>query len=151
VDEGEATMRLRAARVGRLATVTPEGSPHVVPLVFVIHERDGGLVAYWVVDEKPKRSRRLQRLRNIETNPSVAILVDEYTDDWGRLWWVRADGTGRVVRSRSEREAALDALRAKYPQYAIAPPAGPVVAVDIERVTGWTASDASPAVRRRKT
>lgn len=144
MDEGEATMRLRAARVGRLATVTPEGSPHVVPLVFVILERDGGLVAYWVVDEKPKRSRRLQRLRNIETNPSVAILVDEYTDDWGRLWWVRADGTGRVVRSRSERVAALDALHGKYQQYAITPPAGPVVAVDIERVTGWAASDASP-------
>jgi PPOX class probable F420-dependent enzyme len=151
VDEGEAVKRLRAARVGRLATVTPPGSPHVVPLVFVVLERDGGLVAYWVVDEKPKRSRRLQRLRNIETNPSVAILVDQYSDDWGRLWWVRADGTGRVVRSRSERVAVLDALRAKYPQYAIAPPAGPVVAVDIERVTGWTASDASPAVRRRKT
>jgi PPOX class probable F420-dependent enzyme len=151
VDEGEAVKRLRAARVGRLATVTPPGSPHVVPLVFVVLERDGGLVAYWVVDEKPKRSRRLQRLRNIETNPSVAILVDQYGDDWGRLWWVRADGTGRVVRSRSERVAVLDALRAKYPQYAIAPPAGPVVAVDIERVTGWTASDASPAVRRRKT
>jgi PPOX class probable F420-dependent enzyme len=151
VDEGEAVKRLRAARVGRLATVTPPGSPHVVPLVFVVLERDGGLVAYWVVDEKPKRSRRLQRLRNIETNPSVAILVDQFSDDWGRLWWVRADGTGRVVRSRSERVAVLDALRAKYPQYAIAPPAGPVVAVDIERVTGWTASDASPAVRRRKT
>ena len=144
MDEGEAIMRLRAAHVGRLATVTPEGSPHVVPLVFVILERDGGLVAYWVVDEKPKRSRRLQRLRNIETNPSVAILVDEYSDDWGRLWWVRADGTGRVVRSRSERVAALDALHAKYQQYAITPPAGPVVAVDIERVNGWAGSDASP-------
>jgi PPOX class probable F420-dependent enzyme len=144
VDEGEAITRLRAARVGRLATVTPEGSPHVVPLVFVLLERDGGLVAYWVVDEKPKRSRRLQRLRNIEVNPSVEILVDEYCDEWQRLWWVRAAGIGRVVRSRSEREAALDALRAKYEQYAITPPAGPVVAVDIERVTSWAASDASP-------
>jgi PPOX class probable F420-dependent enzyme len=138
-------MRLRAARVGRLATVTPEGSPHVVPLVFVILERDGGLVAYWVVDEKPKRSRRLQRLRDIETNPSVAILVDEYTDDWGRLWWVRADGTGRVVRSRSERVVALDALYAKYQQYAMTRPNGPVVAIDIHRVSGWAAEDARGA------
>lgn len=146
MDEGEATMRLRAARVGRLATVTPEGSPHVVPLVFVILDRDGGLVAYWVVDEKPKRSRRLQRLRNIETNPSAAILVDEYTDDWGRLWWVRADGTGRVVRSRSERVAALDALHAKYQQYAMTRPNGPVGAIDIHRVSGWAAEDARGAL-----
>lgn len=145
MDEGEAITRLRSARVGRLATVTPEGSPHVVPLVFVLLERDGGLVAYWVVDEKPKRSRHLQRLRNIETNPSVAILVDEYSDDWGRLWWVRAAGTGRMVRSRSERVAALDALHAKYEQYAITPPNGPVVAIDIHRVAGWAAEDASPA------
>jgi PPOX class probable F420-dependent enzyme len=143
VDEGEAKTRLRTARVGRLATVTPEGSPHVVPLVFAVLERDGGLVAYWVVDEKPKRSRRLQRLRNIETHPSVAILVDEYSDDWGRLWWVRADGTGRVVRSRSERVAALAALHAKFQQYAITPPNGPVVAIDIHRLTGWAAGDAS--------
>ena len=145
MDESEAIPRLRAARVGRLATVTPQGTPHVVPFVFVVLERDGGLVAYWVVDEKPKRSRRLQRLRNIETNPSVAILVDEYSDDWGRLWWVRADGTGRVVRSRSERVGALDALHAKYQQYAIRPPNGPVVAIDIHRVTGWAAEDASQA------
>jgi PPOX class probable F420-dependent enzyme len=117
----------------------------VVPLVFVVLERDGGLVAYWVVDEKPKRSRRLQRLRNIETNPSVAILVDQYSDDWGRLWWVRADGTGRVVRSRSERVAALDALHAKFEQYASTPPNGPVVAIDIHRVIGWAAEDASRA------
>jgi PPOX class probable F420-dependent enzyme len=117
----------------------------VVPLVFAVLERDGGLVAYWVVDEKPKRSRRLQRLRNIETNPSAAILVDEYSDDWGRLWWVRADGTGRVVRFRSERGAALDALHLKYQQYAITPPNGPVVAIDIHRVTGWAAEDASGA------
>jgi PPOX class probable F420-dependent enzyme len=143
MDEGDAITRLRAARVGRLATVTPEGSPHVVPLVFVVLERDGGLVAYWVVDEKPKRSRRLQRVRNIEANASVEILVDQYSDDWGRLWWVRAAGTGRVVRSRSERVAALDALRAKYEQYASSPPNGTVVAIDIQRVTGWAADDAS--------
>jgi PPOX class probable F420-dependent enzyme len=143
VEEADATTRLRAARVGRLATVTPEGSPHVVPFVFVVLERDGRLVAYWVVDEKPKRSRRLQRLRNTEANASVEILVDEYSDDWGRLWWVRAAGTGRVVRSHSERVAALDALRAKYEQYASSPPTGPVVAIDIQRVTGWAADDAS--------
>jgi PPOX class probable F420-dependent enzyme len=141
VDEGEAIARLRAARVGRLATVTPNGTPHVVPFVFVVLERDGGLVAYWVVDEKPKRSPRLQRLRNIEANPFVEILVDDYTDDWRRLWWVRAAGTGRLVGSRSERDTALGALGAKYTQYAMTPPTGPVVAVDIERVAGWAAQD----------
>jgi PPOX class probable F420-dependent enzyme len=135
---------LRYARVGRLATVTPDSKPHVVPFVFAVVEHEDALHAYWAVDEKPKRSRALRRLRNIEINPSVEIVVDAYDDDWRRLWWVRASGPSRIVRSRTERAAALDALRSKYPQYAITPPSGLVVAIDLERVTGWAAEDAGP-------
>jgi PPOX class probable F420-dependent enzyme len=139
VDRDEAVARLAAARVGRLATVTPESRPHVVPFVFVVVQDERSLRAYSVVDRKPKRSTRLQRLRNIAENPAVEIVVDGYDEDWRRLWWVRAAGAGRVVRSRAERESALDALRQKFPQYAVDPPPGPVVAIDIERVTGWEA------------
>lgn len=137
VDRDEAIARLRAARVGRLASVTAESRPHVVPFVFAVLERNGGLVAYWVVDEKPKRSQRLRRLTNIASNPSVEIVVDAYDEDWRDLWWVRASGTGRVVDSAAERDAALTALREKFPQYRADPPTGPVVAIDIEQVTGW--------------
>jgi PPOX class probable F420-dependent enzyme len=140
VNRDEAIARLRAARVGRLATLTPESRPHVVPFVFAVVEDHGSMRAYWVVDRKPKRSPRLQRLRNIAANAAVEIVVDAYDEDWRRLWWVRATGTGRVVRSRAERDAALSALREKFPQYAIEPPSGPVVAIDIERVSWWDAA-----------
>jgi PPOX class probable F420-dependent enzyme len=143
VDRDEAVARLRAARVGRLATVTPDSRPHVVPFVFVVVEDERSLRLYWVVDRKPKRSRRLQRLRNIEGNPAVEVVVDAYDEDWRLLWWVRAAGVGRVVRAAKEREAALAALRTRFQQYAIAPPAGPVVAIDVERVTGWEAEPGS--------
>jgi PPOX class probable F420-dependent enzyme len=140
VDRDDALQRLRTARVGRIATVTPEGRPHVVPFVFALAESPGGEPrAYWVVDRKPKRSERVQRLRNIEANPAVEFVVDGYDEDWDALWWVRASGTGRVVDPGEERSAALTSLRSKYARYADEPPPGPVVAVDIERVSGWDA------------
>jgi PPOX class probable F420-dependent enzyme len=138
VDRDDALERLRTARVGRIATVTPDDRPHVVPFVFTLVEPPGGPPrAYWAVDRKPKRSERVQRLRNIEAHPAVEFVVDGYDEDWNALWWVRASGTGRVVDPGDERSAALDELRSKYPRYVDEPPAGPVVAIDIERVSGW--------------
>ena len=140
MDRGEAIARLRSARVGRLATVTPDARPHVVPFVFALVERDRDVLAYWVVDRKPKRTERLQRLRNLEGNPAAEFVVDGYDEDWRTLWWVRASGTGRVIDAASdERAVALEALAAKYPRYASDPPPGPVVAIDIDRITGWLA------------
>ena len=120
------------APVARLATVDPEGRPHVVPICFVL---DGDTL-YTAVDDKPKRTRALQRLRNIEANPRVEVLVDHYDEDWTRLWWVRLRGTARVV----EDARALELLAAKYPHYAERPPAGPVIAVALEERTEWRAS-----------
>ena len=146
MDREEALERLRSARVGRLATVTPEDRPHVVPFVFAVVERDLDVIAYWVVDRKPKRTERLQRLRNLERNPGAELVVDGYDEDWRALWWVRASGSGRVVEDASdERGAALSALAAKYPQYASDPPSGPVVAIDIERISGWRARLEAPS------
>lgn len=142
MNRGDALTRLRAARVGRLATVTPDARPHVVPFVFALVEHEDEVRAYWAVDRKPKRTDRLRRLRNLERNPAVEFEVDGYDEDWRDLWWVRASGTGRVVHEPDEREAALKALTAKYPQYASEPPHGPVVAIDVERISGWEASAA---------
>jgi PPOX class probable F420-dependent enzyme len=134
--------RLRSARVGRLATLTPEGTPHVVPFVFAVAEASATRL-YWMVDEKPKRSRELQRLRNIEHQPAVELVVDEYDEDWSRLWWVRARGRARVVVEEDERDAALGLLRAKYPQYESTDDPGLVVAIEVEAITGWEAMTGS--------
>jgi PPOX class probable F420-dependent enzyme len=120
------------ARVARLATVGPDGRPHVVPICFVVE----GAMLYTAVDEKPKRTRRLRRLANIEANPRVEVVIDHYEEDWSRLWWVRLRGTARIVDDRR----ALELLAAKYPQYARLPPSGPVIAVTIEERTEWTSS-----------
>jgi PPOX class probable F420-dependent enzyme len=126
--------RLTGSAVARLATVTNEGRPHIVPIVFAID--DGTL--YFAVDKKPKKTTDLMRLRNIAANPAVSVLVDHYEDDWTKLWWVRADGTASVVTDRAETERAIDMLAKKYAQHRRTRPAGPVVAIHLDRVTGWS-------------
>jgi PPOX class probable F420-dependent enzyme len=128
--------RFGNARIARLATVDADGQPHLVPLCFAL----AGDRIVSVVDAKPKRSVNLRRLANIRAHPRVSVLVDEYDEDWTRLWWVRADGAAHVIESGAERDAAVAALRAKYPQYERQPPTGPVVEVSVDRWRGWSAS-----------
>ncbi|MER6129086.1 TIGR03668 family PPOX class F420-dependent oxidoreductase [Streptomyces sp. NPDC001795] len=142
--EDEARRRFTAARVARLATVDPEGRPHLVPVVFALRD-DGGIVM--VVDRKPKSSQRLKRLHNIAVTPAVCLLVDAYDEDWERLWWVRADGGARTVppgadaeQDRHEYASALALLTQKYPQYRDNPPDGPVTVVTVHHWSGWHAA-----------
>ena len=128
--------RFGGARVARLATLTPSGDPHVVPVVFAL----AGEVIWTPVDAKPKSGRRLQRLRNIEADPRVTLLVDHYDEDWSSLWWVRADGVATIVSLESEHgRHAVELLTAKYPQYAAEPPPGPLIRVDVAGWRSWSA------------
>lgn len=127
--------RLGAAPVAYLASVRPEGPPHVVPITLAL-ARD---VIYTAVDHKPKTTRALQRLDNVRANPMVSILADEYSDHWSGLWWVRADGQAEVHDQGPEWERGIQHLRAKYEQYRAEPPEGPVIAVAVSRWAGWEA------------
>jgi PPOX class probable F420-dependent enzyme len=134
MDVTDMRRRLAEAQVAHLATVGPGGRPHIVPITFAF---DGDAI-YFAVDAKPKRTTDLQRLRNIEANPAVAVLIDHYDEDWTRLWWVRVDGHARVLRSgRSDR--AVDLLVDRYAQYRQARPSGPVVEISVDRMSGWSA------------
>jgi PPOX class probable F420-dependent enzyme len=163
VTPAEARERFAAARVARLATADAAGRPHLVPVVFAVC----GDVIYSVVDAKPKRTTGLRRLRNVAENPAVALLADHYDDaDWDALWWARAEGVARVLdpaggaeperaeaggaeagraepggaeAGRAEAEHAVELLRARYPQQRAV---GAVLAVDVERWSGWAAAEA---------
>jgi len=125
-----------SAYVARLATVGADGRPHIVPICFALDEQ----TLYFAVDSKPKQTTNLKRLRNIAANPAVSVLVDHYEDDWDKLWWVRLDGVARVVADDGEVKKALRLLAARYSQYRATTPAGPVVAVAIAGMTGWSAT-----------
>jgi PPOX class probable F420-dependent enzyme len=135
MEEAEARLRVGAARVARLGTITPEGRVHLVPICFAL---DGDAI-YSAVDAKPKRSRALQRLENIRANPEVAILVDAWDEDWANLWWVRLRGRASVLEAGAELGRALELLRAKYSQYRD-DPLGPVIAVHFHEWRAWSAS-----------
>lgn len=131
----DARLRFAEARVARLATADASGRPHVVPMVFAVEDN----TIYSAVDHKPKRTTALRRLANIATNPHVAVLTDAYDDDWERLWWARADGTATVHERRSPQGAhGIRLLQERYAQYAAHPPCGPVIAIDVERWSGWS-------------
>jgi PPOX class probable F420-dependent enzyme len=141
VDPLQARQRFAAARVARLATVAEAGHPHLVPIVFAV----AGDTVYSAVDAKPKRSMALRRLANVRENPAVCLLVDHYDDDWALLWWVRADGFGRVVEpAEAEARRAVELLAGRYPQHRAEPPVGPVLAIDVTRWSGWSAAASQP-------
>lgn len=129
--------RLAVARVAHLATVSAAGEPYLVPITFAVE----GDVIYFAVDAKPKRTTHLQRLKNIAANPQVAVLVDHYDEDWARLWWVRIDGRAEILAKASEVDRAIDLLAMRYVQYRKTRPAGPVVAITIDRISGWAAAE----------
>jgi PPOX class probable F420-dependent enzyme len=132
----EAMQRVAGSRSARLATMSGDGRPHVVPIVFALEDDK----IYFAVDYKPKRTTNLKRLKNIAENPAVSLLIDHYEEDWTRLWWVRVDGIARVVTDTAEAERATDLLAKRYPQYRTSRPGGPVVAIHIEHLAGWTAT-----------
>jgi PPOX class probable F420-dependent enzyme len=136
VDTTELRRRFASSPVARLSTVKPDGMPHVVPIVFALL----GDVIFSAVDAKPKRSTDLQRLANVRAEPRCALLVDHYEDDWGRLWWVRADGLGEVVDLPSPGHPGIQALVQQFSQYRDEPPSGPLLVVTVQRWTGWTST-----------
>jgi PPOX class probable F420-dependent enzyme len=139
--EDEARARFARARVARLATVDAHNRPHLVPICFALDDEEG--TVYSAVDAKPKTSPDLKRLRNIAGHPHVTLLVDHYTDDWARVWWVRLDGTAIVHDTGTATHArGSDLLAEKYEQYRDAPGhLGRMVVVQPTRWTSWAYAD----------
>ena len=132
---------LQHSRSAHLATASAEADPHLIPVVYALHDE-----AIWIaIDEKPKTTLRLRRLRNIEENPRFALLVDHYSDDWSQLRWVLLRGPAEVwwpqTWDSTAAEAAIAVLRARYPQYEeMALEKRPLLRLTAERVTRWSAT-----------
>ena len=107
---------IREHRVARLATADADGRPSVIPICYAF---DGEAI-YSPIDEKPKSvaARKLKRVRNIEANPHVSLVIDDYSDDWGELVYVQVSGLADVLSAgNAEHGRAVELLREKYPQY----------------------------------
>ena len=149
--ELECRLLLEDRRSAILAVNDAAGSPLVVPITFVLWSTpDGDLLAF-AVDDKPKVSRHLRRLRLIEADPRVCVLADHYDDDWRRLWWVRADGIAEILPAPNSlagsrvspaawalRDDVIARLSVRYPAYRARPPQDEVVVVRIRTWRGWS-------------
>ncbi len=134
----EAAELLTSRRVARLATADAGGAPFVVPVCYAF---DGRRI-YTAIDLKPKRvgGRVLKRVRNILENPQVALVIDDYSEDWSELAYVMVRGVAELIESGEERQRAEDLLRQKYRQYAVMlEPGCAVIRITPERVISWSA------------
>jgi PPOX class probable F420-dependent enzyme len=133
--QDDARRRLGEARVAALATVGPDGAPHLVPITFALD----GSVVWSAVDGKPKRAGELRRHTNLRSNPKATLLVHDWDEDWSQLWWVRADGTATMRDDNGALARASELLREKYGQYAVVALYPPVIRMAVEHLSGWEA------------
>jgi PPOX class probable F420-dependent enzyme len=132
----QARTRFVDSPVAVLGTADASGATHLVPVTFLV----SGDSVFIAIDDKPKRSQDLKRLRNIAANPRVCLLAQHYEPDWSRLWWARGDGTARVIEPDDVPGTVRAGLVKRYPWYAQNPPNGPVIEVTVERWSGWAFS-----------
>jgi PPOX class probable F420-dependent enzyme len=126
-------------RVARLATASSQGQPHVVPIVYAWDGRR----LFTPIDKKPKRvgAYQLGRARDIQANPNVAVIIDDYDEDWQRLAWVQIRGRAIILAHGEAYETGLELLSRKYPQYEDMPLTGrPLIAISLDRVVSWRAA-----------
>lgn len=148
IDEGTRTF-IRDHRVARLATVDEAVQPAIIPICYVF---DGDYI-YSPIDEKPKSvaASSLKRVRNIEANPKVALVIDDYSEDWGKLAYVLIIGKAEIICPREEaggaRETqaqeharAVEMLREKYSQYrSMKIEERPMIKIRLSRIKRWGA------------
>jgi PPOX class probable F420-dependent enzyme len=126
-------------RVAHLATLDEQGQPHVVPIVYAF---DGEHI-FTPIDEKPKRvgAYQLQRVRNIQANHRVAVIIDDYDEDWRKLAWVQIRGRAVILSQGGTYASGVELLSRKYPQYEDMPLTGrPLIVISLERVVSWRAA-----------
>ena len=134
--------RLKQARVARLATADAEGRPHLVPICFAYD----GRYFYTSLDRKRKKTSpgNLARVQNILANPNVSLLVDEYGEDWGKLWYILVRGQAAFLDDEAERKEARKLLQEKYPQYArpgLLPEEALLIRITPTKMISWNNAD----------
>ena len=127
---------IKGTRVAHMATADTHGAPQLIPICFVYD----GEYFYSVLDRKPKRTplTRLKRVRNILSNPNVALVLDHYEEEWSSLWYVLVTGTAQLIHDGDEHRRAIDLLKEKYQQYRdMGIDSNPVIKVTPSRITSW--------------
>jgi len=129
-------------RVGRLGTADAAGQPLVVPICYAFD----GESLFSAIDAKPKTTapRGLKRIRNLQDNPKVSVVIDRYDEDWRKLRYVIIQGRAELLTEGGDFSRGIDLLLAKYPQYrdmGLNRGSGLMIKVKPDRVTQWQYSN----------
>jgi len=131
---------IKGAKVARLATVDQKSHPYVVPVVFVFHENS----FFIPLDEKVKtvNPRKLKRVKNIEKNPNVTLLIDKYQNDWKKLFFLMIHGKATVIDGKNTKlmDIIHKLLVSKYPQYKKIGIGNYCIMINPTKVTFWNNS-----------
>ena len=134
---------IREHRIARLATCDAGGQPAAVPICYSF---DGERL-YVALDEKPKSvaDHELKRVRNIRDNPRVAVVIDDYSEDWSKLVYVLISGIGEIISTtdnNNEHARAVELLREKYPQYrSMRLDQRPIIKITPKRIKRWAPAE----------
>ena len=120
---------LRSQKLGRLATVGPDGAPQVRPVGFAVDAETG------TIDIIGRDNPATQKWRNVVRDGRVALVVDDLAPGGG--WHPRA------LEVRGRAEALPDAVSAAFPG---ARPG--VIRIHPERVLAFGIEDGAPASRQ---
>jgi PPOX class probable F420-dependent enzyme len=130
---------IREHRVARLATSDADGQPATIPICYAFD----GEYLYVAIDEKPKSvpDHELKRVRNIRANPRVAVVVDDYSEDWSKLVYVLISGIAEIIswpENANEHRRAVELLREKYLQYrSMKLEERPIIKITPARIKRW--------------
>jgi pyridoxamine 5'-phosphate oxidase-like protein len=139
LEPDEARARLAAEVHGVLVTLHPERGPDPQPVVFALS--DDGHVGVPIDKVKPKSSSRLRREDNLDADPRGSLLVEHWeTEDWSRLWWVRAQLEHVPDPPSALTDELGDRLARTVPQYADKP-FHRILVCRVVGITGWAASE----------
>ncbi len=130
---------IKEAKVARLATVDQKLHPYVVPIVFVFHENS----FFIPLDEKSKtvNPKNLKRVKNIEKNPNVTLLIDKYQNDWKKLFFLMIHGKAKVIDGNNKLMDKIHKLLIlKYPQYKKIGIGNSCITINPTKVTLWNNS-----------
>jgi PPOX class probable F420-dependent enzyme len=86
----EVAALLGSARKVQLATINPDGTPHLVTMFYALID---GQIAFWTY-------RTSQKARNLARDPRLACLIED-GDDYFELRGVQVTGTVRVVADQA--------------------------------------------------
>ncbi len=131
---------IKGAKVARLATVDQKSHPYVVPVVFVFHEN----LFFIPLDDKTKtvNAIKLKRVKNIEKNANVTLLIDKYQNDWKKLFFLMIHGKAAVMDEKNNKlmDKIHKLLISKYPQYKKIGLGNSCIMINPTKVTFWNNS-----------